>query len=90
MTTNIEALTGSPVNVTITNYTSGSVVVISITKLGDNTATSAAAYASVMKSGNASKVFGNSYGSVTVDPNSVATSQTTNPARKSTSASNYN
>lgn len=71
MTTNIEALTGSPVAVTITNYTGGSVVVTTETAFEDDDATSAAQYANVMKSG---------------DPNSVTTGQATNPANKSLSS----
>ena len=49
MTTNIEALTGSPVAVTLTNYTGGSVVVTTQTAFEDNDAASAAQYANVMK-----------------------------------------
>lgn len=52
------------------------------TDFQDNNATSAATYADVMKSGDFSKVFGTSYGSVTVDPKSVQTGQVSNPARK--------
>ncbi len=83
MTTNIEALTGSPVAVTLTNYTGGSVVVTTQTAFEDNDAASAAQYANVMKSGDPTLVFGTGYGSVTVDPSSVTTGQATNPARKS-------
>ncbi len=83
MTTNIETLTGSPVAVTITNYTGGSVVVTTQTAFEDNDATSAAQYANAMKSGDPTLVFGTGYGSVTVDPNSVTTGQATNPAGKS-------
>ena len=82
MITNIEALTGSPVAVTFTNYTGGSVVVTTETAFEDNDATSAAQYASVMKSGDPTLIFGTGYGSVTVDPNSVSTGQATNPASK--------
>ena len=89
MTTNIEALTGSPVAVTITNYTGGSVVVTTQTAFEDNDATSAAQYANVMKSGDPTLVFGTGYGSVTVDPNSVTTGQATNPASTSESPSTF-
>jgi len=60
---NIEALTGSPVAVTITNYTGGSVVNTTETAFEDNDATSAAQYANVMKSGDPTLVFGTGYGS---------------------------
>ena len=81
--TNIEALTGSPVNVSIASFKSGSVVASVQTDFQDNNATSAATYASVMKSGDPSSVFGTGYGSVYVDPKSVQTSQVSNPARES-------
>lgn len=89
MTPNIEALTGSPVAVTITNYTGGSVVNTTETAFEDNDATSAAQYANVMKSGDPTLVFGTGYGSVTVDPNSVTTGQATNPASTSESPSTF-
>ena len=79
---NIEVLTGSPVNVTITSFKEGSVVATIETDFQDNNATSAATYAEVMKSGDVSQVFGTSYGAVTVDPNSVQTGQVSNPAGK--------
>ncbi len=79
---NIETLTGSPVNVNITNFEEGSVVATIQTDFQDNNATSAATYATVMKSGDPSTVFGTSYGSVSVDPSSVQTSQVSNPARE--------
>lgn len=80
MLANVEALTGSPVDVTITNYTSGSVVATTMVDFLDNSQTSAATYSTVMQSGDPALVFGTSYGSVTVDPSSVVTSQVTNPS----------
>lgn len=79
---NIELLTGSLVNVTITSFKEGSVVATIQTDFQDNNATSAATYANVMKSGDPSLVFGTSYGAVSVDPTSVQTGQVSNPARK--------
>lgn len=46
----------------------------------DNNQASAASFSRVLTSGDASSVFGTEYGSVTVVPNSVVTSQVTNPA----------
>ncbi|KAL3130896.1 hypothetical protein ABBQ38_000223 [Trebouxia sp. C0009 RCD-2024] len=83
MTNNIEALTGSPVKVTITNYTSGSVIVATQTDFLDNNQASATSFSNLLTSGDVSSVFGTEYGSVTVDPKSVTTSQVTNPARTS-------
>ncbi|KAL3139124.1 hypothetical protein ABBQ32_005914 [Trebouxia sp. C0010 RCD-2024] len=83
MTNNIEALTGSPVKVTITNYTSGSVIVTTQTDFLDNNQDSATSFSNLLTSGDVSSVFGTEYGSVTVDPKSVATSQVTNPAKTS-------
>lgn len=82
MTNNIEALTGSPVKVTITNYTSGSVIVATQTDFLDNNQASATSFSNLLTSGDVSSVFGTEYGSVTVDPKSVTTSQVTNPASK--------
>ena len=83
LTNNIEALTGSPVNVTIDSYADGSVTANITTEFLDNNQASAQIYSNVMKSGDPSKVFGTGYGSVSVDPNSVQTVQVSNPARKS-------
>ena len=82
LVTNIEALTGSPVVVTVTNYTAGSVVVVLKTDFEDGSAVGAKTYANTMTSGDPSAVFGTGYGSVYVDPKSVQTSQVSNPARK--------
>lgn len=83
MINNIEALTGSPVNVSIDSYSGGSVVANTTTEFLDGSQTGATQYAKVMQSGDSSSVFGTSFGSVTVDPSSVTTSQVANPARKS-------
>ena len=83
LVTNVEALTGSPVSCNITSFKSGSVVATIQTNFLDDDPSSAATYANVMKSGDASSVFGTGYGSVSVDPNSVQTSLVSNPARKS-------
>ena len=80
LTSNIETLTSSPVNVTIANYTSGSVVATINTYFLDDNEASATTYATVMKSGEVSSVFGSDYGTVTVDPNSVKTTTVTNPS----------
>lgn len=84
LATNIEALTGSPVSLTVLSSRSGSVVATVQTAFEDNNAASAATYSSVLKSGDLSSVFGTDYGSVSVDPNSVKTSQVSNPASKFT------
>lgn len=68
--------------VTITNYTSGSVIVTTQTDFLDNNQDSATSFSNLLTSGDVSSVFGTEYGSVTVDPKSVATSQVTNPASK--------
>ena len=81
---NIEALTGSPVNVTITSSKAGSVLANITTDFLDNDVTSATTLAKVMMSGVPTSVFGTGYGSVSVDPSSVKTVQVSNPARTST------
>ena len=80
---NIETVTGSPVNCTITNYTSGSTIVTDKVEFQDGSDVGAKQYAAMMKSNNVTGIFGTGYGSVQVDPNSVSTSQESNPARKS-------
>ena len=80
---NIEALTGSPVNVTIKSFKAGSVVANIETDVLDNNMGTATTLSNVLKSGDPSSVFGTGYGSVSVDPNSVKTVQVSNPARTS-------
>ena len=79
---NVEALTGSPVKVTIDSVTSGSVVVTETYAFLDNSVTSAANLATVLTSSDSSSVFGTTFGPVTVAAGSVKTGTVTNPSSK--------
>ena len=79
---NVEALTGSPVKVTIDSVTSGSVVVTETYAFLDNSVTSAANLATVLTSSDSSSVFGTTFGPVTVAAGSVMTGTVANPSGK--------
>ena len=82
ITANIESLTGSPVFYNITSYASGSVVYYSTCEFQDGTNTGSTIYATDLEDGDLSGIYGTQYGSVTVDPSSVNTTEVANPARK--------
>lgn len=76
--TNIEKLSGSPVQVSIDSISAGSVKVASTVVFLN----SAAAYQTAMTSGTASSsIFGTSFGAVAVDASSVKPSTVANPSK---------
>ena len=80
--TNVEALTGSPVKVTIDSVSGGSAVVTETYAFLDNSATSATNLATVLTSSDSSSVFGTTFGPVTVAASSVKTGTVANPSSK--------
>lgn len=87
VTQNVEALTGSPVLVWLTNVISGSVVASTNVVFLDGNTTSAMTYQKVMGSVNTGSIFGSSFGPVTVDPSSVPITTVSNPSKPFTRAS---
>lgn len=80
--TNIEKLSGSPVQVSIDSISAGSVKVASTVVFLNGNSSSAAAYQTAMTSGTASSsIFGTSFGAVAVDASSVKPSTVANPSK---------
>lgn len=80
--TNIEKLSGSPVQVNIDSISAGSVKVASTVIFLNGNSDSASAYQTAMTSGTASaSIFGTSFGSVAVDASSVKPSTVANPSK---------
>ncbi len=80
--TNIEKLSGSPVQVSIDSISAGSVKVASTVVFLNGNSNSAAAYQTAMTSGTASSsIFGTSFGAVAVDASSVKPSTVANPSK---------
>ena len=81
ITQNVEALTGSPVLVQITQISPGSVDVGTSVVFMDGSISSASDYQSVMTSGNTDSIFGANFGVVNVDASSVTASSVSNPSK---------
>ena len=81
MTNNIEALSGSPVQVTIDSISAGSVKVASTVVFLNGDASSASTYQTALVSGDTSKVFGSSFGDISVDTSSIKTVTVSNPSK---------
>ena len=81
LTANIEALSGSPVTVTIDSITAGSVKVASTTLFLSGDSSSAASYTTALTSGDTASVFGTSFGTIAVDTSSITTSTASNPSK---------
>ena len=86
LTQNIEAMTGSPVLVKITQVRAGSVVVGTRVVFLDANMTSVTTYQDALVSGYTAKIFGSSFGVVTVDPESVSITTVDNPSKPSIQA----
>ena len=84
LTTNIEKLSGSPVQVTVDSVTAGSVTVATTVVFLSGDSSSASAYQSALTSGDTSSVFGTSFGDIAVDASSVKTATVTNPSESET------
>lgn len=81
LTNNIEALSGSPVQVTINSISAGSVKIASTVVFLNGDASSASTYKTALTSGDVTSVFGTSFGGVAVDSSSVRTATVSNPSR---------
>ena len=78
---NVEALSGSAVQVTIDSVTAGSVKVASTVVFLSGDSASASSYQAAITSGNATSVFGTSFGAVAVDQSSIKASTVSNPGK---------
>ncbi|KAL3145181.1 hypothetical protein ABBQ32_000934 [Trebouxia sp. C0010 RCD-2024] len=76
---NVEALSGSAVQVTIDSVTAGSVKVASTVVFLSGDSASASSYQAAITSGIATRVFGTSFGAVAVDQSSIKASTVSNP-----------
>ena len=83
LTNNIEALSGSAVQVTITGIFPGSVKVSSTVVFLNGDSSSASTYQTALTSGNTASLFGTSFGSVAVDASSVKAVTVSNPSKLS-------
>lgn len=81
MTNNIEALSGSPVQVTIDSISAGSVKVASTVVFLNGDASSASTYQTALTNGDTSSVFGTSFGGISVDTSSIKTVTVSNPSK---------
>ena len=76
---NVEALSGSAVQVTIDSVTAGSVKVASTVVFLSGDSASASSYQAAITSGDPTSVFGSSFGAVAVDTSSIKASTVSNP-----------
>ena len=81
LTNNIEALSGSPVQVTINSISPGSIKVASTVAFLNGDAGSASTYQTALTSGDPAKVFGTSFGDVAVDTSSIKAVTVSNPSK---------
>lgn len=81
LTNNIEALSGSPVQVTITGISPGSVKIASTVAFLNGDASSASTYQTALTQGDTASLFGTSFGSVAVDASSIKAVTVSNPSK---------
>ena len=81
LTDNIEALSGSPVQVTIDSISPGSVKIASTVVFLNGDATSASTYQTALTSGDTASVFGTSFGGISVDTSSIKAVTVSNPSK---------